>query len=140
MSDALKDVHTEHCCSDHGCKYGDGDCTVTTGVAPQSYPCEFCDWEREEVASWLPRATDDELRAEVARRYMRFADEVNMHLLQITLLDARQARALRGERDELRSELAKVLASLGDNLIEGTDSDRWPKWIAERHAELTDPA
>jgi hypothetical protein len=37
-----KDVHTEHCCLRHGCKYGDDDCTVATGQKPQSYPCEEC--------------------------------------------------------------------------------------------------
>ncbi len=38
------DVHTEHCCARHGCKYSDGRrCTVVTGQKPQSYPCETCD-------------------------------------------------------------------------------------------------
>lgn len=36
------DVHTEHCCVVHGCKYGDDDCPVTTGRKPQSFPCEDC--------------------------------------------------------------------------------------------------
>lgn len=40
----IKDVHTEHCCITHGCKYGDEDCTVVTGKAIQSYPCEVCSW------------------------------------------------------------------------------------------------
>jgi len=38
----MKDVHTEHCCWVHGCKYSDPDCTVTTNQAKQSYPCEEC--------------------------------------------------------------------------------------------------
>lgn len=39
----FKDVHTEHCCIDHGCKYGEDDtCTVVTGQAKQSYGCEYC--------------------------------------------------------------------------------------------------
>lgn len=33
------DVHTEHCCKEHGCKYGDAECTVTTGKKPQSFEC-----------------------------------------------------------------------------------------------------
>jgi hypothetical protein len=37
-----KDTHTEHCCSKHGCKYGDEDCTVVSGVKSQSGPCEQC--------------------------------------------------------------------------------------------------
>jgi hypothetical protein len=41
------DVHTEHCCAEHGCKYGDPACTVTTGQKPQRYPCESCGLERE---------------------------------------------------------------------------------------------
>lgn len=39
-----KDVHTEHCCFDHGCKYGDDDCPVTSGKKEQSFPCETCDF------------------------------------------------------------------------------------------------
>lgn len=39
----ITDVHTEHCCIIHGCKYGHPDCTVTTGRAPQSYSCESCE-------------------------------------------------------------------------------------------------
>jgi hypothetical protein len=39
----IKDVHTEHCCIAHGCKYGDDSCTVTTGKLPQSYLCMDCE-------------------------------------------------------------------------------------------------
>jgi hypothetical protein len=39
-----KDVHTEHCCKVHGCKYGDGNlCPVESGAKPQSFACEQCD-------------------------------------------------------------------------------------------------
>lgn len=34
-----KDVHTEHCCQNCGCKYGEKDCTVVTGQKIQSFPC-----------------------------------------------------------------------------------------------------
>lgn len=37
-----KDVHTEHCCLEHGCKYGEDDCPVAAGRKVQSYPCESC--------------------------------------------------------------------------------------------------
>jgi hypothetical protein len=37
-----KDVHTEHCCIKHGCKYGDNNCTVENRHKPQSYLCEMC--------------------------------------------------------------------------------------------------
>jgi len=43
MNKEYKDVHTEHCCILHGCKYGnDVFCTVVTKQAPQSYCCESC--------------------------------------------------------------------------------------------------
>jgi hypothetical protein len=43
--EANRDVHTEHCCKRHGCKYGnmDGECTVESGQKRQSHPCEECD-------------------------------------------------------------------------------------------------
>lgn len=37
-----KDVHTEHCCVNHGCKYGDNDCPVILGIKKQSFSCELC--------------------------------------------------------------------------------------------------
>lgn len=39
----MTDVHTEHCCLTHGCKYGDEFCTVTNKLLPQSFSCEWCD-------------------------------------------------------------------------------------------------
>jgi hypothetical protein len=42
-----RDVHTEHCCKKHGCKYNDKTCTVTTGKKIQSDPCEECGNEEE---------------------------------------------------------------------------------------------
>jgi hypothetical protein len=42
----MKDVHTEHCCVLHGCKYGDHhNCTVWCGIAKQSDPCEYCHFQ-----------------------------------------------------------------------------------------------
>lgn len=72
----IKDVHTEHCCSTHGCKYSlqrthalqRTPCTVVSGEKPQSHPCEYCYRDREEIAIWLPRIPDAELIAEVYRR------------------------------------------------------------------------
>lgn len=40
-----RDVHTEHCCVRHGCKYGKPDCPVETKKKRQSYHCESCDYE-----------------------------------------------------------------------------------------------
>ena len=43
MTDPNKDVHTEHCCVEHGCKYGQEDhCPVYQGRKKQSHPCESC--------------------------------------------------------------------------------------------------
>lgn len=35
-------VHSEHCCIIHGCKYVDENCPVEKGLQKQSYPCEVC--------------------------------------------------------------------------------------------------
>ena len=51
MSDD-KNVHTEHCCKFHGCKYGEDDCPVANKKQKQSYPCEFCDWETGDSVYW----------------------------------------------------------------------------------------
>jgi hypothetical protein len=42
------DSHTEHCCSVHGCKYGDPTCTVIMGIKEQKHPCEDCEEEAED--------------------------------------------------------------------------------------------
>lgn len=36
------DVHKTHCCSEHGCKYGDEFYPVFNGTVEQEYPCEEC--------------------------------------------------------------------------------------------------
>lgn len=39
-----KNVHTEHCCKHHGCKYGEDEfCPVVLGLQEQSHLCELCD-------------------------------------------------------------------------------------------------
>jgi hypothetical protein len=49
----VKDVHTEHCCVKHGCKYHwtknlTNPCTVESGQKPQSSMCEYCyEWLEE---------------------------------------------------------------------------------------------
>jgi hypothetical protein len=42
-----KDVHTEHCCIRHGCKYGKEDCPVVTRAKKQSFACEYCQYDAE---------------------------------------------------------------------------------------------
>jgi len=55
-----KDVHTEHCCYRHGCKYGKDDCSVETGDKQQSHPCEQCCEEAADpVRSALQAFVDD---------------------------------------------------------------------------------
>ena len=36
------EVHVEHCCKWHGCKYGDENCPVANGKIKQKYLCEWC--------------------------------------------------------------------------------------------------
>jgi hypothetical protein len=43
------DVHTEHCCIAHGCKYGHDKCTVMTKKKPQSGYCETCYFAAERL-------------------------------------------------------------------------------------------
>ena len=59
QASAGKDVHTEHCCKKHGCKYSDPACTVAYGDKVQSFPCEDCDEESPEQASAAQSAPDD---------------------------------------------------------------------------------
>lgn len=42
MDKELYGVHQTHCCIEHGCKYGDEDCPVTSGEIKQDYICEWC--------------------------------------------------------------------------------------------------
>lgn len=44
---AMTEVHISHCCSIHGCKYGDIDCPVILGLAKQKHLCEYCDDESD---------------------------------------------------------------------------------------------
>jgi|15BtaG_2_1085339.scaffolds.fasta_scaffold06105_4 hypothetical protein len=53
----MSDVHTEHCCSVHGCKYGnrENDCTVESGEKRQSFLCEYC----HDTISFFENAKDE---------------------------------------------------------------------------------
>lgn len=42
FQDRFKDHHTEHCCAEHGCQYGDILCPVWLGNKPQTFCCEQC--------------------------------------------------------------------------------------------------
>ncbi len=56
-----KDVHTEHCCVKHGCKYGDKDCSVEKGWKLQSHPCESCEFDKEDRENFLKNSPDEVL-------------------------------------------------------------------------------
>jgi len=45
-------VHRTHCCSKHGCKYGDADCPVAIGLIKQDYDCESCLDDDYETNLW----------------------------------------------------------------------------------------
>ena len=47
MNDTTKDVHTEHCCIHHGCKYCDENCTVMNQEKEQSFSCEDCEHDSD---------------------------------------------------------------------------------------------
>jgi hypothetical protein len=49
----MKNVHTEHCCERHGCKYNEKDCPVEFGGVKQSFPCEVCQMEFDEGRSYV---------------------------------------------------------------------------------------
>lgn len=43
LPESKKDVHTEHCCVLHGCKYMENfSCPVVQKQKPQSFICETC--------------------------------------------------------------------------------------------------
>lgn len=60
-------VHATHCCSVHGCKYGQDDvCPVVNGLS-EGVRCEDCDWEDNYIVDaiellvargWIPKGYD----------------------------------------------------------------------------------
>lgn len=74
------DVHTEHCCLLHGCKYRNDDCTVITEKAPQSFVCEACQSEEPFNVQYEDQITLQRCREEI--------DGIDIRLIQ--LLNARQ--------------------------------------------------
>jgi hypothetical protein len=53
-----RDVHTEHCCARHGCKYGDDKtCPVVLKKKTQSYPCENCVSDADVLLAIIGRLT-----------------------------------------------------------------------------------
>lgn len=54
-------VCIQHCCAEHGCKYGKPDCAVKVLGYKQAYPCEFCD--EDEIT--IPKKLYDKLVRDV---------------------------------------------------------------------------
>ena len=54
-----KDVHTEHCCVRHGCRYGDSNRGVVRRQKSQSYDYEICDSVNEERQEWIERLREE---------------------------------------------------------------------------------
>lgn len=52
----IDDVHSNHCCDRHGCKYGDPDCPVAAGILTPLYRCEDCPRQRYTVTPRTPSA------------------------------------------------------------------------------------
>ena len=74
MPEAEKDVHTEHCCRWHGCKYGDdADCPVENGTKRQSYACEQCDYEADQIGDYSDGVEAG--KAQVSREVQEIIDE-----------------------------------------------------------------
>lgn len=54
----MKNVHTEHCCVRHGCKYNDKTCPVEFGGIKQSFPCECCDMDTRDGGAYIYKIRD----------------------------------------------------------------------------------
>jgi hypothetical protein len=55
MAKRKLDAHTEHCCLQHGCKYGNKDCSVVRKRSrrKQSHPCEACESSKNDLDTRL---------------------------------------------------------------------------------------
>lgn len=110
-------VHTAHCCLEHGCKYNDPDCPVETGKQKQEGSCETCgliaegyfsDNLDEDTSIGLdddfpgPDPVDPVERIITARRLLKEA-------LGVIVLDATSTSELLG----LHTELTSYLEAMG---------------------------
>ena len=51
-------VHAAHCCTRHGCKYGEDECPVVGGQVKQDHPCEECSEEDRRVSAAMCKAVE----------------------------------------------------------------------------------
>jgi hypothetical protein len=67
-------VHSTHCCKKHGCKYGDDNCPVVSGIEKAKYMCEDCEnglqSQIETFLIQLDYLTDDQ-RLEIISHYCK---------------------------------------------------------------------
>ena len=98
-------VHTEHCCIDHGCKYGDEDCPVVAGDQKQSHPCQDCeDTTVDDVIDTL---------LDIGATVVETAIEVGGQAAEV----AGDAAEVAGEAAEVAGEVAgAVIGGLADAL------------------------
>lgn len=56
----IRCVHTEHCCPQCGCKYGDENCPVVKQVAKPSHKCLDCEEEKKNLFIRLQELVDQQ--------------------------------------------------------------------------------
>lgn len=105
MREEIKDVHTEHCCIIHGCKYNDPNCTVITEKAPQTYPCEDC-----EYAPYVVCHDDEHALSQV--------NSVDAEIMRLLNHRARLIQFLMKEPDSAQQYRHKVAGVMG-GLLDG---------------------
>jgi len=79
IDEEKKDVHTEHCCIYHGCKYMDSSCPVYLGYKAQSYPCESCSfhWSFDDKEVVSPVDVPKVTKEEIAKRRLEWTEALD---------------------------------------------------------------
>ena len=95
-------VHTEHCCSIHGCKYGDENCPVVTKEQNQSYLCEACEEDGLTMEDVIETLLD-----------------IGVTVVETAIEAGGQVAAVAGEAAEVAGEAAEVAGEVAGAVIEG---------------------
>jgi len=104
-----KNVHTEHCCLEHGCKYGDDDCPVSSGKQKQSGPCETCGLISEGYFDSDPyESHDDQDPPETPAEKISSARRLLKESLKVLVLDDEVTSDLKGLHTELTAYLTAM--------------------------------
>jgi hypothetical protein len=113
-------VHVAHCCSRHGCKYGNAECPVAQDAVKQDYPCEACEVPDQALDKAVTRLHEIEARlTTLGQRIGSSARDGEPGIIvQLARMEALQAamacqveeihRALGLERDEDGTPAASV--------------------------------